>query len=94
MTDWYDDLPPSFYRAENAWLSPPDNGADDDAKSREQEICEEIEELLVSYADRFCGEISPGMDIDFQELVSATHALKQGITAAVEILACSDEGQR
>ncbi|MBP9007334.1 MAG: hypothetical protein BWY45_01018 [Euryarchaeota archaeon ADurb.Bin294] len=50
------DLPPGFYRAEAAWLSPPDDC--DDVPSLIEDLFEiktEILDILYSFEEVFCG---------------------------------------
>jgi len=84
------ELPPSFFRAENKYLLPPDNEPGPDCiRLRKQEVYRMIEDMLSDYADTFCGDITP--DINFSELIQATNRMAEEIEIYARYLDLLDD---
>ncbi len=85
-----DNLPSSFFRAENQYLMPPDDEPGPDCiRQRKQEICQRIEDMLSDYADTFCGEITVNMD--FSVLILATTRMADEIEIYARYLDLLDD---
>ena len=83
----------SFFRAEQAFLTPPEPTYEPERiRRKKQEICKEIENMLSIFAETWCGEITP--DTDFSWLIQGASTLADEIEEYARYLDLLDDELR